>query len=340
MSLNKIMLIGEAWGEEEERQQRPFVGTSGFILDQALAQVGIARNECYVTNVFNLRPRPRNDVSNLCGGKAEGIPGLPFLQRGKYVKKEYAPELERLFDEIIAEQPNVIVALGATAAWALLRSSGIKAFRGATTATCSPVSQRLGREFKVLPTFHPAAVARQWTDRPIFLSDLDKARGEAAFPEVRRPSRKLWLEPTLADLESYEHEYIIPADTLSIDIETRGDQITCIGFAPSTDSAITIPFWHSRGNYWPDLATELKAWSYVRRWCAMHPSVFQNGLYDIHFLWRRYGITCTLAEHDTMLLHHAQQLEMQKGLGFLATLYTNEASWKFMARSGTNKKED
>jgi uracil-DNA glycosylase len=341
--MSDIFLLGEAWGEEEERQGLPFVGTSGFILNGMLSQVGINRKDCYVSNVFNVRPKPKNDVKFLCGGKDEGIPGLPYLQKGKYVLARYAPELDRLFAEIKREQPNVIVALGATAAWALLLTSGIRKIRGATAPTHPLISARLGREYKVLPTYHPAAIAREWTNRPVGLADLDKARRESGFPEVVRPSREIWLEPTLDDLQLFEERYIINAPRLSVDIETSGDQITCIGFAPATDVAIVIPF-HSKargGNYWPTLGEEKRAWGYVRRWCQLRPTIFQNGLYDIHFLWRRYGIVVPQAVDDTMLLHHALQPEMEKGLGFMATLYTDEASWKFMRKKHeTVKRED
>src|SRR5690348_8848509 len=115
---NKIMLVGEAWGEEEEKQHRAFVGTSGWLLDQMLSQAGIARNECFVTNVFNLRPKPSNDVKNLCGPLTDAIVGKPALLKGKYIRAKYQPELDRLYAEINRVQPNIIVALGATAAWA------------------------------------------------------------------------------------------------------------------------------------------------------------------------------------------------------------------------------
>jgi hypothetical protein len=50
------------------------------------------------------------------------------------------------------------------------------------------------------------------------------------------------------------------------------------------------------------------------------------------FLWKVYGIPAPKACDDTMLAHHAMQPEMEKGLGFLASLYTDEASWKSMGK--------
>lgn len=333
----KMALLGEAWGKEEAAQGRPFVGSSGYILDTMLRQIGIARNECLVTNVFNLQPEPRNDVANLCGPKANGIPGLPSLG-GKYVRLEYAPELARLRRELAEAQPNVVVALGATAAWALLGSSGIRGIRGAPAWSTT-------HSVKVLPTYHPAAVMRDWSLRPIVLADLEKAKREQEYPEVLRPERFIHVQPTLGDLVSFEQEFIAPSRSLSIDIETKGDQITCIGFAPSISRCLVVPFYdpsHADGNYWRTPIEELRAWQFVKRWCSLPKRiVFQNGMYDMHFLWRRYGIAVPSATDDTMLLHHALQPEMQKGLGFLGSIYTDEAAWKFMRNDhDTVKRED
>ena len=332
----KIVLLGEAWGRDEEIEGKPFVGTSGYILNGMLRQIGIDRSECFVTNVFNLRPQPSNDVENLCGPKAEAIPGLPFLKKGKYVRKEYAPELERLWRELAAAKPNVVVALGATAAWALLGSSGIRNIRGAPT---------FGRGYKVLPTYHPTAIGRDWSLRPIVLSDLAKAKRESEFPDLRRPQRFIHIEPSLEDLREFEYKYIRPASAISLDIETKGDQITCVGFAPSIDRCLVVPFYDPTkkdGNYWPTLELEMQVWAWVHRICAMQKQfIFQNGLYDMHFLWKRYGIPVPGATDDTMLMHHALQPEMEKGLGFLGSIYTDEATWKFMRDDhSTIKKED
>lgn len=331
-----IMICGEAWGREEEEAGEPFVGASGKILNSMLAQIGINRRDCYITNVFNLRPKPTNDVKNLCGLKKDGIPGLPYLQKSKYVLAQYAPELERLRKEVESVKPNVIVAMGATPAWAFLQTSGIKKLRGAPVWSTT-------HNVKVLPTYHPAAVMRDWTLRPIVLADLDKAKREGEFSEIRRPKREIWVEPTREDLTLF-HTYISASDYLSVDIETVGDMITCIGFAPTTDLSIVVPFFDPTKpgkNYWRTFEEELAAWQVVTYWLQLKKKyVFQNGMYDLHFLWRTMGITCPHATHDSMLLHHALQPEMPKGLDFLGTIYTDEAAWKLQRRTHTIKRED
>lgn len=335
----EIMVIGEILNATHDR--------SLYNLKAMMSQVGIAIKDCHITTVFGSKLSEVADVKDLCGPKVGGIKGLPALIKGKFVREEYASELARLYKEINSVNPNIILALGSTAAWAVLGSSGIRAIRGAPSSTNQAGALGSGvildRAFKVLPTYHPAAVSRDWTLRPIVLSDLDKTRRYSLSPELKRPTRHIWIEPTLEDLDRYEQDFINPSHLLSIDIETKGDQITCVGFAPDSSSAIVIPFFaegYPGCNYWPSLADELKAWDVVRRWCKAKPSVFQNGMYDIHRLWRTYGITCDLAQDDTMLLHHALQPEMEKGLGFLGTIYTDEASWKFMSRMDTLKKED
>lgn len=327
-----IMIVGEAWGKEEEQEQRPFVGASGRLLNQMLSMAGIRREDCYVTNVLNLRPKPSNDIKNCCGPKATGVVGMPAVQTGKYLRAEYQGELDRLYDEVRHVKPNLILAFGGTAAWAFLKTSGISKIRGSTAE--SPWG-------KVLPTFHPAAVMRDYSLRPIVISDLHKAKREAEFPEVRRPQREVWIEPTLDDIEKFVQLYA--GATVCIDIETIGDMITCVGIGADTQTALVIPFFDPTKpdkNYWSTKEEERQAWTWVRWICERWPTVFQNGMYDIHFLWRTMGIRVLRAEEDTMLLHHALQPEMNKGLGFLGSIYTDEASWKLMRKTATAKREE
>ena len=338
----KMALVGEAWGEHEERERRPFVGPAGWQLNSMLKDAGISRSECFLTNVFNLRPRPNNKIENICAPKKEVKHGLPPLSSGKYVRDEYLVELDRLYDELRQLKPNVTVALGGTAAWALLRDGRISKLRGAVSV--SPIIPGL----KVLPTFHPSYILQGGYDqRHVTVLDLQKARRESAFPEVKRPLRHIYTEPLLHELPWFEEKFIRRATRLGVDIETRDDTITCIGFAPATNVALVVPFEDLRcpgGSYWPSIEQEIEAWAWVRRVLALPiPKVFQNGLYDMHRLWRGMGIATAMPEDDTMLLHHALQPESPKGLDYLGSIYTDEAAWKLTVRmkhKGTIKKED
>lgn len=334
--MTNICILGEAWGENEERERTPFVGPSGYELTRMLDEAGIARADCFLTNVFNLRPSG-NRIEALCGPKTSAIKGYPALTAGKFIQARYEAELTRLGDELCSCNPNLVLTLGNIAAWALLGRAAISKIRGTTDLSTHTVAG-----FKVLPTYHPAAVLRQWDLRPIVVVDFMKAAREQGYTEIRRPKRTIWIEPTLDDLLEFNVRHLEGASCLSVDIETAGNQITCIGFAPDKSVALVIPFVDTRKSnrsYWKDDTAERQAWSFVRETLqSTTPKLFQNGLYDLAFLWRSVGIAVRNAIHDTMLLHHALQPESLKSLGFMGSIYCDEGAWKQM-RTDTIKRD-
>src|SRR6185369_15504472 len=106
----------------------------------------------------------------------------------------------------------------------------------------------------------------------------------AEFPDIRRPACEIWIEPTLEDIDDFIKRFVIGCDLASIDIETTGSRITCIGIAPKPDLAIVIPFDDERakgGSYWPTREAESAAWQLIRNILidGSIPKLFQNGLY-------------------------------------------------------------
>lgn len=365
--MKPIVLCGEAWGEQEARIGAPFCGPSGIELLRMLHDAGIItltdfdregisnyyrrgdpkavdaiwgmHPEVHRTNVFNIHP-PGNRLEHFCGIKAEGIPSYPALLTSKYVRREFEAELDRLGEEILAIDPNLIVCLGNTALWALAGRTGVSKLRGTTSSSTHCVSG-----YKLLPTYHPAAVLREWSHRPTVIFDLMKARREAEFPEVRRPACEIWIEPQIEDIENFNRDYVIGCDLLSVDIETSGTRVTCIGYAPTANRAIVIPFDDIRkkgGCYWPTKQDEVRAWQLVREVLENPtiPKLLQNGAYDFSFLWRAYGIGVRNCAEDTMLLSHSLQPESLKGLGYLGSLYTDFGSWKVDHKNQQTIKRD
>ncbi len=333
----RIAFVGEFWSREDDEAGTSFSGASGRFLHALLKRVGISSRHSLFTNVMLRRPELVNDVKGFAGAKAVALPDYPSVAPGLYVSNAYAPELTRLHKELTDYAPTLIVALGALASWALLHKYGIKKVRGAPHLGVTGV--------KVLPTYSPAAVLRQYTLYPVFFSDLQKAATESQFRDLRRPARFIHVSPSYQDLLDFERDFINPSDSLSVDIETAGNQITCIGFAPSTDRAIVVPITddtRATHSYWDDLETELLVWDWIRRICALRKARFvgQNFNYDMKFLLQSYGIPVPHANHDIMLLHHSMQPEMEKSLGFMASLYTTELAWKWMRPKHTVKQED
>lgn len=335
----RLVFVGEAHGEQEQLTGLPFIGNAGQEFTRLCEEVGIDRRECLLTNVFAFRPL-QNSIPTLCGSKKDvgAHYTLAPLKQGQYVLPEYLVEVNRLKEEIEYAPRNLVVALGAVAAWALLGKAGIGAQRGTTFAST------LCPGIKVLPTYHPSYLFKMWQHRPIVLADLMKAERERHYPEVRRPERWVLVDPTLAEIETWFHEHALRAEWLAPDVETLGGQIKIFGVAASASHAISIPFvdlTRSGGSYWRSQEEEICAWSWIARLMALpQPKIFQNGLFDLQYILDM-GIPVVNATEDTMLLHHALYPELQKGLGFLGSVYTNEQNWKIMrGKPGEELKRD
>jgi len=144
----RILLVGEQPGDQEDRQGEPFVGPAGAILDKALADAGIQREEVYLTNAvkhFKWEPRGKRRIH----------------------KKPRASEIKAcrpwLEAELRAVQPAVVVCLGATAAQSVLGAS-FKLMKQRGQLISSRVAARLPTvalaEVGVVATIHPSAVLR------------------------------------------------------------------------------------------------------------------------------------------------------------------------------------
>lgn len=346
-----VIIVGEAWGESEDKFKTPFVGYSGLELARLLVEAGLCteavpggyvdplrlwqwwgRQPILLTNVLAKRP-PNNNLDAFCGTKADVGKDykLPPLRMGNYLMPEHLPEVERLRAEIEAVQPNLIIALGNTACWAILGTTKISAIRGTITASA------LVPGTKTLPTYHPSAVLRNWALRPVVLADLLKAKRESAFPQIVRPAREVIVDPTLADIAEWLTR---PASMYAVDIETKRGQIECIGFARSASDAIVVPFITvAERSYWGEY-DEVTAWALVGKLLQSDAlKIFQNGLFDLQYILKM-GFKPKNCIHDTMLLHHALYPELQKGLGFLGSIYSNESSWKLMRHHHEEYKKD
>jgi uracil-DNA glycosylase len=145
----RLMFVGEGPGADEDAQGLPFVGRAGQLLNNMIAAMGLKREECYIANVVKCRPpsnrTPEPEEANTCS---------PFL-----------------FRQIDVVRPQVLVALGATAATYLLGArqplaalrGRIHAFRGAS----------------LIVTYHPAFLLRDprqkkeaWADLQIAMKEL------------------------------------------------------------------------------------------------------------------------------------------------------------------------
>jgi len=335
----KIMFVAEAPGQHETEQSLPLVGPSGYLFNTWLARAGINRAECYITNVLWERP-PGNDLEKFTVSKKE-LPAnyyFPPISRGtspRYLAPDRIECLDRLAGEIKEVNPNIIVALGGFAAWALIRQTEIKKLRG-YIYPCGLVAGK-----KVLPTYHPAYILRSRADAVSVHADFKKIAYEAEFPEINYPNTSVCIEPSISDIRRFI-EMNRAAAVISIDIETE-DQITCVSFSTSPDYAIVVPFKDPRkldGNYWETPAIEIAVWRMVEEiLCLPGDKLFQNGSFDLQW-FLRMGLRLQGKVVDTMLLHHANWPSMLKGLGYMGSLHTRRPNWKLLADFGSASKKE
>ena len=228
----KIALIGEAPGDEESIRLRPFVGPSGQELRRMLRTVGVNMEDCYVTNVFSCQPSG-NNLSLYGDGDRSGLGGTlgPLTSNPTtFVSDEHYHHITRLHAESPPCSPNITILLGNTAMWACGLGQGIKALRGSLSTVILP---GMVRPLKVLPTYHPAAVLRDYSLRIIAISDLQKAVNESTSPATTVRHHELWLAPSLGDLREFDNRYMAQSAICAVDIETKRGQITCVSFAPA-----------------------------------------------------------------------------------------------------------
>ena len=158
----EVMLVGEQPGDAEDLAGHPFVGPAGRLLDKALEESGIDRARVYVTNVvkhFKWEPRGKRRIHAKPNG-AEISACRPWLDT-----------------EIAVVKPRILVALGATAAQALLgRSFKVTQHRGRFVD--SPLAPR------VTATVHPSSILRapdeesRHAEMKRFVQDLKRVAAE------------------------------------------------------------------------------------------------------------------------------------------------------------------
>ncbi len=148
-----LCFVGEGPGAEEDEQGLPFVGAAGQLLDKMIEAMGFSRDEVYVANIVKCRP-PNNR---------------------KPAADEMAECVRYLEQQIAVLNPEVIVALGATAVQGLLGTTeGITRLRGKWKLYKGRIA--------VMPTFHPAYLLRTpsakrevWTDLQSVLRQMGRS---------------------------------------------------------------------------------------------------------------------------------------------------------------------
>lgn len=339
----RILVIGEAYGMNEDRFQQPFMGESGQELNNMLKEAGINPADCLFTNVINLRPDNNNFKHFLLRTQEARDEKLtPF--RGVFPQQTLLTHLQRLHDLISLTKPEIIIALGNWALWAVTDKyrvkngtkkertngykliSGIDTYRGSMEYT-SPNLPRI----PVLATYHPAAVLRMWPWRFTAVNDLRRVTEFLRQPLVLRrwgyePVLRRWLAPDYSTIEAWcEHFLEGRNKNLTLDLETFAGKIHIMGISQPGSTRLVIPFMDvtltgTKPYYSP--SDWRRIYSILRR-VLTHPDTRlegQNLLFDVQYLYNEFAYVPVIG-FDSMVAQHLLWPAFRRGLDYMASLY-------------------
>jgi uracil-DNA glycosylase family 4 len=302
----RIVIVGEAPGEDEVKYGRPFVGLSGQLLTQCCHAAGVISSDLYLTNVVKEHPAG-NNIESFYNTKKHS-----FTKTGQAYVDMLKLELERT-------SANVIVAVGNTALTALTGKGSIMKWRGSILeSTLLP-----GR--KVIPIIHPAAALREYTLRWIIISDLKRIDKQSKFPGIIRPIRELKIFPSFIEAMAYL-DIILEQKEVSFDIEVVNQETSHISFSHTPSYAMSIDF--TGGRY--SEVEEMQLWLKIAK-VLENPAIDkigQNLMFDMWFLARNNGIITKGRIKDTMIAQKWSYPDFAKGLDFICSLYTEEPYYK------------
>lgn len=327
-----------------------------------LREAGIDPDRCYYTNVINKQPPNNNMTKFFIPVKTANSRKVPSV-RGLYPDLPVLEGLDLLRELIEKLQPKIIIGLGNYSLWGLTydnfgvgngtRSAGTLGHKiptGIVQWRGSQLRSTFG-DIPFMPTYHPAAILRQWDWRPQLVHDL-RARVKRYLDgaiEWDEPPRNYIFRPsfdqvmnTLTDLTMRATLSESPL-LLSADIETLQPHLECIGLAWSRSDAICIPVM-SRDNwegYWSPI--EEQEIFLALKTLLEHSNVEvvgQNFFYDYQYLFYYWAIKPNY-KHDTMLAHHTIYPGTKMGLDYLSSMYcTWHRYWKDDGKEASKQHDD
>lgn len=305
---SRLLLVGEALGDDEVRQGEPFVGRAGGILGRILTRSGINRSDVRIDNTVRCQP-PNN-----------WLEGAPW-ERGA------VNHCSQYLNQTLQEDHQVIIALGGTATRRLL-NLGKDNYKHQDWHG-SPI--RVGKHW-IISTFHPAFVFKRGSGIiGGMLYDFQVAKEviqEGWTPELA----SLVVDPDIAWFNAWVEEYLSHEEAwLSCDIETpekltgkseeeleQEGQILRINFSFNRDQGITVPW---SGQYLAGIRRLLSS-SGVKAWW--------NARYDIPIL-RAQGYAPAGTNLDFMWGWHILQSDLPRGLGYVSPFYSRYGPWKHLS---------
>ena len=191
---SKILFVGEAPGKEEDIKGEPFIGESGKILRECAKKVGINMQKVSITNTVPYRPFKNATPS-------------------KSIIEYFKPDLIKFIKKV---NPNIVIALGSSASYALSKKQNILSVKG-TLEYSKELNCKIGY------TIHPALIIKTPEYVHSFLLELYKFKKESKTKKYTPDDREINIKVcyTLNDLTEMMN-VIKEKKVISIDTETSG----------------------------------------------------------------------------------------------------------------------
>ena len=308
----KIMLIGEAPGNDELFKKEPFVGKAGKELDKCLKEAGINRAEIFLSNSCRCRPPDNRDPNT----------------------KELKACREFLVNEINSIKPNVIGLLGNIAMKQVLGKTGSLKYQG---------QPFWSDEFQVtcIPLIHPSYIIRNQDNMEVrekFINALKfvKEASKTKNPIKRKVSPVKYvvcdnMNKVKALFSRLAQVKEVTIDTESTCLRPYNGKLLCISFSWKSNTAIVLPIldrnlkrcWNNAQYSWIlKKFGEFTSRKGVKK-------IFQNGKYDIQWFKYHLGIGVGI-NFDTMLAHYVLNQSGQRSshkLKEMAWTYTDMGNY-------------
>lgn len=319
-----LYFIGEAPGENEDAEGQPFCGASGGLLHGCLKEIGADYNFVRINNT--VRCAPRKDDGRI----------------GKPTKDTKGCCFPSVIEDILRTGPRVIVPMGNHATQALLQVRvGITSLRGNVRSV-----NLGGRNFAVLPTFHPAAIQHAEMDKTMlmfFMKDLSTAWNMAKSDQpltgpVAQSDQDYRLLGTLQEIQEYVAFLVEhcrqPGTFVTADIESGSLDwfrpevpLLLLSICHSPGHARAIPFDH----YESPLRGKTQEIASLLKPLETLPLANQNIPFDYQWLKSRLGITLRNIVGDPLHAHHCLYTGSRPNdLETMAGLYLGEPPWAYV----------
>jgi len=291
----KYVIIGEAPGQTEYAQRRPFVGRAGKLLNAFMDMVGINREECYLTNLSKWRPRNNTMTADI------------------------AMEVQdSLLMELVADVP-IDTPILVTGKWS--REALVPHTTGKPVLTGRRWYESVTGH-RVLATVHPAYVVRNLEQSRLLYFDLQKLkRGPIAVPSPHY--HVIRSHTVLNDFIQHLMQPRYDGTYVSFDLETdqidyQRDRVLCIGITYDEESAVIIPDGYiynsdafDQSTYTPgdeitpDMVDKDARYFLDQLFALDHIKwVAHNGKFDLRFMRAQLGVGSARVDFDTMLAHY------------------------------------